>query len=362
MARFSKFSAVPLCALIALCATVYAQDSKPAAKPKLKASKAGKRLLFTVLTKDGDKKSLATHSYDLAKKTSSAVLSAPGEYYILAAISPKKTKMALFHRGQENFETIFADVKTGKVLKTQALKEPALIAFKTETRFYALQKVKNDAKGIKIRLIEMDIDGKNKNLIFESQDSFWDDVPLRLSPNGKYLSYFSRGEKGRGLVLFNIKTGKETRLKENSSYLAWSPNSKRVAIFDKGSKTSIIYRFNEKDDSLKEEKKHAEGSVITGWIDNKAYVVIHFKEDRSASSKIHGWGKDPVVLTDSSPLDDLEAFKHFDYDPTNGAIAYPVKGKDSTQLICAILKDGKVTDKKVIAKGLLVGLPYFVQD
>lgn len=358
MIQQSKLSFVALCALVGLSATSFAQDSKPAKKPE---AKAATRLLYSVLTQDGEKRSLETHSYDIAKKKSSSLLATPEEYFVLTGVSPNQKTMVLYHRSKAGDHVAFADVKTGKLLETQPLKAYSSVAFKSDTRVYALQKVKGDANGIKSRLIEIDLDGKNRNLIFESKDAFWDDVPLRLSPNGKYLTYYMRGENKRGLILFNIKTGKKTDFKEGSTFVVWGHDSKTLGVFDKSTKSGLICSLNDKDDTIKEVKNHGKGSIVTGWINSKAYVVLHFGKD-GISSKIHGWGKDPVILAESAPLDDMEASRYFDYDPASHSIAYIAKGEGGNQLVHAVLKDGKVTDRKVVGKGRVIGLPYFVRD
>ncbi|MDF1667465.1 MAG: hypothetical protein P1V97_37335, partial [Planctomycetota bacterium] len=97
MIQLSKFSVVAFCALVGLSATTFAQDSKPAEKPE---SKAATRLLFSVLTQNGEKRSLETHSYDLAKNKSSSLLATPEEYYVLTGVSPNQKTMVLYHRSK----------------------------------------------------------------------------------------------------------------------------------------------------------------------------------------------------------------------------------------------------------------------
>ncbi|MDF1667174.1 MAG: hypothetical protein P1V97_35850, partial [Planctomycetota bacterium] len=141
----------------------------------------------------------------------------------------------------------------------------------------------------------------------------------------------------------------------------WGHNSKTLGVFDKSTKSGLICSLNEADDTIKEVKNHGKGSIVTGWINSKAYVVLHFGAD-GISSKIHGWGKDPIVLAASAPLDDMEASRYFDYDPASHSIAYIAKGEGGNKLMHAVLKDGKVTDRKVVGKGRVIGLPYFVRD
>lgn len=361
MPQASKLSVAALCTLFAVSATSFAQDSKPAKKPEAKSATG---LLYSVFTEKDGQRSIETHCYDLGKKKAQSLLAAPGEFHVLMDVSPHQKNMALYQRSKEGGNKIvFADVKTGKVHKTQPLKGYASVVFKTDTRFYALEKVEKDPNGIKSRLIEIDIDGKNRNLIWESKVGFWDDIPLKLSPNGKYLSYFSHGDENgvkRGLVIFNLKTGKKTRFKEGITFVVWGRDSKTLGVFDKSTKSALTYTLNEKDDSLTEGKNLGEGTIITGWIDSKAFVVLHFGKD-GVSSKIHGWGKDPVVLAAASRLDDFEARRYFDYDAASHSIVYIAKTEKGTKLVHAVLKDGKVTNRTTIGEGRLIGLPYFVR-
>ncbi|MDF1667175.1 MAG: hypothetical protein P1V97_35855 [Planctomycetota bacterium] len=356
MTLFSRAGLCILSGALCLSPVVVAQDSNPKS-----AKKPASHLLFTKDDKYGDEEFFGVHSYDLGKKTISSVLAKSGENYHLKRISPMQKTMVLLQRDEDSFKTVFADLKSGKLYETQPFKSNVSVAFKSERRVYVIQKVKEDQNGIKTRLFEIDIDGKNRNLIWETKDGYWNDVPLTISPNRKYLIYFMRGETRRGLMLFNIATGKESKILEGSTIAFWSPDSKRLGVFNKNTRSAVVCSLNEKDDTIKEDKKLEKGTIITGWLNNKAFVVMSFNRD-GASSKIYGLSKEPLVLAKAAPANSSAIRRYFDYDKASHSIVYLAKGESGPTLMRALIKDGKVTGRTVVANGGRLSQPYFIHN
>ena len=152
------------------------------------------------------------------------------ETFVLQSLSPKGQTMGVYHRSKEGSETIFAST-SGKILEEQALKGYFLSQFLSETRIVAVQKMNSEAPdGLKHRVVAIDLDGKNEKVIHQSKDRFWDDVPMQLSPDKKYLTYFTRENK-KGLVVVNLKTGKQIPVLEHGTFSTWNPGSNSLGVF-----------------------------------------------------------------------------------------------------------------------------------
>ncbi|MGL5149939.1 MAG: hypothetical protein ACRC7N_05105 [Clostridium sp.] len=162
---------------------------------------------------------------------------------------------------------------------------------------------------------------------------------LELSPNGKYVSYFSLDE-GYKFIVKNIEKNHQENIKSNVSIsgdlIKWL-NGNEVVYYgaDDNGKTAIYkYNFNdEKETELYEIK----GAFIERLVafNNSVYCIVNNFEDNKIIKKIDDKGKTEDIFTSENKIISY-------FEKVNDELYFIAKESDTSQTLYSIV-DSKVT-------------------
>lgn len=214
-------------------------------KKKARAAKKAKvkTLLLTMAPKDGVrgvfKLNLETDKvepllYDKSKK----------KEYQLLNVSPNG-KVGVVEAGGK---VVLYDFVTRKPIKQRLETTLAQACFFDDSTVLRLEvePMASDPKLENLRLVKSDLRGSTRHILYQSRGYQWGRVPLRLSPNKKFVSYYATTEYGQRkcLTLVRLKDGRSCTLPERYFHGAWSSDCKTFYSQDYASDCFVKFSFD----------------------------------------------------------------------------------------------------------------------
>jgi hypothetical protein len=243
--------------LATLAATpALAQDSRPADKPV----KFEGQLVYTVMD-ESRKPTVMLYDGAVGK---AKVLQAGS---MCLGVSPAgKTFCSWTKKGSGDLE--FRSVKSPETVVASLPKTFAWPAFLNEdTVFLPNYKPKGD-ENVKFELLRLSLKSGERVSVAAFPDTSWDDIPIRLTPDGKKLTFFLRG-KVRGLQVLDLESGKSSPL-PGVTMLNWAPDSSHCAVWSKKEKGMSLRKLE--GGALSIVEPFPQGAILGVWVSKDAMV------------------------------------------------------------------------------------------
>lgn len=347
--------------------TLTAQDSKPADKKpadkkaadKTPGAKKAKSSKFIYLNVRGENYITKVEKINLADDKASDFLADPEgkTRYTLFKVSPNgKIGVVFVEGGGVKEHAALYDMSTGKAIDTQIPKVPAFFCFIDNEKLVYIEKIRGAKDGDpKTRVIQTDVKGTTRNVLHQSEDSFWDDIPLSLTPDKKHVIYFARDKdyKKKGLVMVSLKDGTTQMMPEGLTFCQWSSDGKRLFAFSKKKKSFLRYDYDGKG-GFTNEKSLGELVLFLRNLGKDSFLGMRadMKERKTKLAVMDKSAKVIFELTDKVVKGDETIYQPAAFDAdTNSFYFIEYERQDDLRLyrlMEATIKEGKVASRRVV--------------
>lgn len=316
-----------------------AQDAQPAKAVSFKG-----KVVFTTIATVDDERISTTKVYDGA----TGKVTTLAENAFCNAVSPAgKTFCTISKAGEGEFQ-VRSFAKPDKVLVSL----PKIFTWPSyvdeDTLLIPHYKPQGDPN-VKFELLKLSIKSGEKVAIASFPLSSWDDVPARLTPDGKQLAFFLNAEP-RGMQVLDLAKGTHEPLPD-VTMLNWGPDSKHCVTWSKPKREMALQVLE--GTKLKSVEVFPKGAVLGEWISKTE--LVYGKADfqtRKASLVLRDLAsKKETVLTDAFPLGEGTLLTLVAKLPEAGTLAClesTADGSRSANLILVRIKDGKVSKTTLV--------------
>lgn len=345
-----------------------AQDKKPAKKTAPQAAKSQAHILLNVWTKGGVYK---IERLDLADDKSKDLLSDSQEKvgYTLLEVSPNGKTGIVMVSALRRRRPVLYDLTTAKPLKTAIPKVRASFCFVDDDNLIDIEQLSSQQDGDpKMRVVQSNLKGSVRNVLLQSEESFWDDVPLTLTPDKKQLLYFAVDKDGnkKGLVMLSLKDGSLQSLPAGITFCKWSKDGKRIFGFSK-KQGFLRYDYDGKG-QFSNEKLIAQPIIFLRTLADDSYLGLKINKaddkihlavmDKDAKIKLELTGKakkgTETVRQPAAYDASTQSYYYIEYERQQGLRLF--------RLMAAKVKDGKVVSRRVVkASEEALSMPFLVR-
>lgn len=274
-----------LLAALLLAAPALAQDAPPPAKS----------VLVTVGTRGEDGKRITLERIDLesgAREVLPCDMKAP----FIVDLSPSR-KRALVSSPKSDELWLF-EVSPWKRVEGFEVKGDAFAKFLSEDRILVLNEVRDpNTGGSRTDLLTLKDDGSARAVVASFEGSYWDDVPLRVSPKQTWATFHSN-ETPRGQRLVDLKTGAVMTLPVYASFVTFSADESTLTLYGKG----VHESGHIKDGAYVKDKELSEDELLEGVLEGGARVLLQLKE--GGSKLLLARGETETTLSETPGIDD----------------------------------------------------------
>lgn len=134
-------------------------------------------------------------------------------------------------------------------------------------------------------ILSVDLESGSEVVLVQIGGSIWDDVHLRLSPDGRHAT-FSRLGGERGMYALNLDAKEVSLLVQDGAGAWWSPDGSRfLCLLREPERALAMFRFI--NDHASRERLIYTGTSVGGWFDDQRLLILRGTEQGAGSVFVH---------------------------------------------------------------------------